>query len=79
MLQKNYEASIDYCQKILARDPCHEDAYRGLMRCYSRLGQRNRAIAWYNICKKTIERELDLSPEPATVEIYNKISKDEYV
>ena len=79
MQEEDCESCIAYCQKILAKDPCREDAYRGLMRCYGRLGQRNRAIAWYNICTKTIKRELDLSPEPATVEIYNKISKDEYI
>jgi DNA-binding SARP family transcriptional activator len=65
MLKEDHIASINYCQKILAKDPCREDAYQRLMCCYCRLGQRNRAIAWYHICERTIKRELNVSPARA--------------
>jgi two-component SAPR family response regulator len=75
----DYEESIIYCQKIIARDHCREDAYRRLMRCYSRLGNRSRAMRWYEICRKAIQKELDTTPEHTTIELYKLLSKDEYV
>jgi DNA-binding SARP family transcriptional activator len=75
----DYEESIIYCQNILARDNCREDAYRRLMRCYSRLGNRSRAMRWYKICCKTIQKELDTVPEHATVELYKLLVQDIYI
>jgi two-component SAPR family response regulator len=75
--ENDYEESIIYCQKIIARDHCREDAYRRLMRCYSRLGNRSRAMRWYDICRDSIKKELDTVPERSTVELYKLISNDE--
>ncbi len=73
----DYESCIHYSQKILAKDPCREDTYRRLMYCYAKLGQRNRALRWYEICRKTSRAELDAEPENETTELYNRILKDE--
>lgn len=73
------EGCIVHCQRILLKDPCREDAYRRLMRCYSRLGHRNRAIAWYRLCEKTIKAELDVSPDQLTVALYEKLLNDDYI
>jgi DNA-binding SARP family transcriptional activator len=75
----DYESTIVYCQKILAKDACREDAYRRLMTCYSRLGQRNRALRWYEICQRTIKAELDTVPDNETASIYQKLLKNEFV
>jgi DNA-binding SARP family transcriptional activator len=72
----DYESGIIYCQKILDRDRCREDAYRRLMRCYSRLGQRNRALRWYEICRQTIKTELDTSPDHETNHLYQQLLED---
>ena len=69
--------AITYCQKIIARDCCREDAYRRLMICYQRLGSRNRALEWYRICEKTVKAELDLLPDRQTQAIYQKLLGDE--
>ena len=73
--QAEYETCIDYCQKILLRDRCREDAYQRLMSCHSRLGQRSRAISWYHICEKTMKEELDVCPEPQTVQLHQDLLK----
>ena len=75
----DYEGCIVYCQKILAKDECREDAYRRLMCCHSRLGQRNRAIHWYRTCEKIIRRELDVYPDHSTGELHQKLLNDEYI
>jgi len=73
----DYEGCIVYCQKILAKDACREDAYRRLMRCYSRLGQRNRALRWYEICCRTVQAELDTTPDRETEVLYRQLVRNE--
>jgi DNA-binding SARP family transcriptional activator len=75
--QDDCESCILYCQKILEKDPCREDAYRRLICCYSRLGQKNRALRWYEICRQTIERELDSPPDAQTLDLYQRLLKGE--
>ena len=77
MRTADYESCIHYSQKILARDNCREDSYRRLMYCYTKLGQRNRALRWYKICCQTNKTELDTDPDNETNELYNRILKDE--
>ncbi len=77
MKTADYESGIIYCQKILAKDPCREDAYRRLMRCYSWLGQRNRALRWYEICRRTIQAELDATPDRETTALYHQLLRNE--
>lgn len=76
---EDHDDCIVYCQKILSKDSCREDAYRRLMCCYSRLGQRNRAIGWYRLCEKTIKKELEVSPDQRTVAHYRKLLNGEHI
>ena len=69
----DYENCVMYSQKILANDPCHEEAYRWLIRCYTRMGQRHRARQWYNLCVTTLKRELDDVPDRETTNLYHKL------
>ena len=73
---RDYESCIHYSQKILAEDHCREDSYRRLMHCYSRLGQKNRALRWYQICCQTTKNELDAMPDSETTRLFDKILKD---
>jgi PAS domain S-box-containing protein len=77
--KSDYESCILYCQKTLARDACREDVYRRLMCCYSRLGQRNRAVQWYNTCRQTVKSELHTPLGPNTIDLYNRLIKGEEI
>jgi DNA-binding SARP family transcriptional activator len=59
---------------LLAKEPCREDAYQRLMQCYARLGQRGSAMRWYQICERTLQRELDVAPSEETRRTYNEIA-----
>jgi two-component SAPR family response regulator len=76
---REYEESIIYCQKIIAKDNYHEDAYRQLMRCYNRLGSRNRAIRWYEIYCRAMQAGIDTTPDNETVELYQRLLRNEYI
>ena len=73
--QDNYEACSTTCRKILAVDPCLEEAHRRLMRCYDGQGQRYLALRQYHLCVEALSRELDIDPSQATRELYNRIRK----
>jgi DNA-binding SARP family transcriptional activator len=75
----DYEDCIVYCQKIMAKDPCREDAYRRLMQCHNRLGRRNRALHWYEICRRTIKAELETTPDTETTALYQKLLRNESI
>ncbi|OGO14510.1 MAG: hypothetical protein A2Z02_03955 [Chloroflexi bacterium RBG_16_48_7] len=75
--EQDYENCIVYCQKILSKDPCHEEAYSWLMRCYDRLGQSRRAQQWFDIYENTIRKELDASPSQKIRTLYKQIVKRE--
>lgn len=75
----DYENCIAYCFKILDKDPCREDAYQRIMRCYSRSGLRNRALKWYEICQKSIRTELDTEPDNETTRLYQQLLNNESI
>jgi DNA-binding SARP family transcriptional activator len=59
---------------LVAKEPCSEDAYQRLMRCYARLGQRGTALRWYQICERTLRQELDVAPSETTRRLYLEIA-----
>lgn len=73
----DYESCTLYCLKILDKDPCREDAYQQIMRCYCRSGLRSRSLRWYEICRKAIELELDTVPDPETTRLYQQVLNNE--
>lgn len=62
----DYTGATIWSQKLLAQDDCREDAYRHLIRSHTRLGQNARAHYWYNLCVRTLRRELGIEPSAET-------------
>lgn len=77
--QGRHAESISCCRQILGRDSFREDAYRHLMRCYSRMGRRNQALREYRECQEVLRRELGVSPMHETVALYEQIVREEKV
>ena len=77
--QGQYLACINLCFQILERDNCREDAHRRLMRCYSRQGQHRLALGQYQACVEALRSELDVDPEPVTVQLAERIRRRESV
>jgi two-component SAPR family response regulator len=72
-----YQESIRCCYRVLEKDRCHEDSYRLLMRCYTRLGLRGRALEQYKICEKILGQEYGTTPSSETQSLYTGILRDE--
>lgn len=73
--QHAYTNCIIKSRKILEIDNCREDAHRRLMLAYAKLGQRHLAIRQYRQCEMTLKEELNISPMPATSELYQMIQQ----
>jgi DNA-binding SARP family transcriptional activator len=75
----DYASCVAVCLKLLACDGCREDAHCRLMRCYSRQGQVQLALRQYHTCTATLRTELDVSPAPATTELFNCLRRREII
>jgi len=69
----NFAAAIDLCQKILAKDNCHEKAHRRLMQCYQSQGEQQRAVRQYKFCVNALKQELGVLPSAETRTLFEKI------
>ncbi len=72
----DYEQALDSAVRLLAVDPCREDAHRMAMRAYVRLGARAQAMRQYQTCRLVLANEFDATPEPATQHLFDLIRTD---
>jgi LuxR family maltose regulon positive regulatory protein len=70
---KEYDRAIYWCEQILHKDSCWEEAYRILMYCYYQKNNRPQALKWYQKCCEKLEREIGVSPMSTTEQMYNMI------
>jgi len=69
----DYDACLDAVLRLLAADPCREDAHRLAMRSYLRRGERAQALRQYRLCESILAAEFDAAPEPATRALFERI------
>lgn len=69
-------AAVALSQKVLARDTCHEPAYRWLMSSYFQQGLRHLAIRQFQSCVDALRHELQIGPSEETVSLYKHIIGD---
>lgn len=69
--------AINWSQKVIAVDPCWEDAYRLLMRTYMAGGNRPLAVRAYEQCRRTLAEDLGIEPMAETNRLYQRITAAE--
>ena len=65
--------AITYARRLLEHDPCHEPAYRSLMRLHALNGDRAAALHTYHSCVTVLRRELGVSPDAATRLVHERL------
>ena len=58
---------------VLQQDPTRESVHRQLMRLYAWTGAPDQAIRQFHSCEAVLRQELDLTPEPETISLYDEI------
>jgi DNA-binding SARP family transcriptional activator len=71
--RQEFRSAIDYARRWLALDPLDESAHRYLMSLYTWAGQRQAALRQYEQCVRLLERELDVPPQPVTMQLFEDI------
>jgi predicted ATPase/DNA-binding SARP family transcriptional activator len=67
------EAAVSCGRRWLALDTLHEPAHRTLMALYALDGHQAAAARQYEECRRLLEEELGVEPEPETVDLYEAI------
>ncbi len=71
--KKRLQVVLDYAQKLLALDPCDQEAHLNAMRAYVELGKPQQAVRQYQQCCQVLKNELNLSPSPEIASLYLRI------
>lgn len=69
----DFETCASYALRLLAYDPCREDAHRMVMRCHVRRGERTQALRHYQSVQAILRTEFAAEPEPATTALYEQV------
>ncbi|HVT99394.1 MAG TPA: AAA family ATPase [Acidobacteriaceae bacterium] len=70
-------ASIRHVARLIALDPLREAYYQTLMRLHLRNHDRSSALRVFHQCKRSLQRELGVSPAKATQDIFMEALKSE--
>jgi DNA-binding SARP family transcriptional activator len=74
--KQDYQVCITICRKMLAIDPCREEAHRQLMKCYFERKQPYMALRQYHQCVDALKDELMVGPSASTKELYENIRRE---
>lgn len=69
----DYAAALGFAQQLLQCDPLREEVHRHIMRLYDLKGDRAAALHAYQQCAALLQRELDVTPSPATRQVYERL------
>ncbi len=71
--QNQYTQVINSLNKLVQKNPLHEEIHRLLMSAYAGSGDRLAAGNQYQTLVKLLKKELELTPEPQTRELYYRL------
>ncbi|MEW5987461.1 MAG: BTAD domain-containing putative transcriptional regulator [Chloroflexota bacterium] len=70
--------AVLWSQRVIAIDPCWEEAYRLLMRGHVTNGNRPLALRVYKQCRAALAEELGIEPMAETMRLYEQIVVGEW-
>jgi predicted ATPase/DNA-binding SARP family transcriptional activator len=73
------ESAAAAFEAVVTREPLHEEAHRGLLLAWTHAGKRAHALRHYDRLTATLRDELEMEPEPETIELYDRIRSADIV
>ncbi len=70
---RQYVATIEQCQTILAIEDCLESIHRRLIACYIELKMKDKALLQFKRCEQSLKK-INAHPSKETVDLYGKIN-----
>ncbi|MGD8813809.1 MAG: BTAD domain-containing putative transcriptional regulator [Anaerolineales bacterium] len=71
--RRDYKNALPFAWRFVELEPWQEGARRQLMRILANSGRRDEALQQYLILTEMLRNELDIEPEPTTVQLYERI------
>lgn len=69
----DYGSCAAIASRLLACEPCEEEAHRMLMRCHARMRHIHLALRQFHICVDVLSEQLNVAPSVQTVELLRQI------
>jgi TolB-like protein/DNA-binding SARP family transcriptional activator len=73
---RDLPAAEAIARHMLALEPSHEEAHRGLMEAFARGGDKAAALRQFQVCVDALKRTLDAKPGQPTIQLYERIRAD---
>ena len=70
---KDFTSALEYCQYALDEEPSLEEAHRLAMQIYAARGNRAGVSRQFERCKMILKSEVNASPSPQTVSLYEEL------
>lgn len=72
LAENEIDECISVCDRILAKDPCWEEAYRLLMLCYFTRRNRAMVVRTYERCAAALRTEMGVEPARETLSLFER-------
>lgn len=73
LLRQEWQEAPRYAQRALQFEPWREESHRHLMLALASQDQRSAALQQFRRCVYSLQRKLNVLPQPETTELYTKI------
>ncbi len=75
MASEDNEGALSACIKLVSLEPLNEIAHRRIMELQAKRNSYAEALRQYRVCRDVLRRELDVSPEAATEQLYRELMR----
>lgn len=75
MAAEDNDGALTACARLVSLEPLNEAAHRRIMELQARRNSYAEALRQYRVCRDVLRRELDVSPEAATEQLYRELMR----
>ncbi|MDX1688289.1 MAG: tetratricopeptide repeat protein [Candidatus Promineifilaceae bacterium] len=67
--------ALQLCRRLLAEDPCLEEAHRLAMRAHAARGNMAAVVRQFEACQRALQEEIQVLPSSQTVDLYSRLTQ----
>lgn len=75
MAAEDNDGALTACTRLVSLEPLNEAAHRCVMELQAKRNSYAEALRQYRVCRDVLRRELDISPEAATEQLYRELMR----
>ena len=75
--ERNPQLTLQLCHRLLAEDPCLEEAHRLAMRAHAAQGNMAAVVRQFETCQRALQDEIQVLPSSQTVDLYSRLTQSQ--